>query len=161
MGAQCLKIQRFQSTRVCCQELKSHVKNQERRSVKRTLELRPGSWKVVLTVERLIQEKAPEKAIENPKVILKKETIWTDLNEKTQKFLGEKLNLDYRVRFFYANFPLFFPSQMGYISACPETFPTHKEQENKAALLEAPLTKLSSSYDHKGFAATVGKATAV
>ncbi|KAJ5955240.1 hypothetical protein N7501_009519 [Penicillium viridicatum] len=74
-------------------------------------------------------EKEPAKTVENPKVILKKETIWTDLDERTQQFLGDKSNLNYR--------------------------------ENRAALLDDPLTKLSSSYDHKNYAAAVSKTTAV
>ncbi|KAJ5835841.1 hypothetical protein N7447_001867 [Penicillium robsamsonii] len=75
------------------------------------------------------EEKDSGKTVENPKVILKKETIWTDLDERTQQFLGDKSNLDYR--------------------------------ENRAALLDDPLTKLKSSYDHKNYAAAVSKATTV
>ncbi|CAI7638554.1 unnamed protein product [Penicillium discolor] len=75
------------------------------------------------------EEKDSGNTVENPKVILKKETIWTDLDERTQQFLGDKSNLDYR--------------------------------ENRAALLDDPLTKLKSSYDHSNYAAAVSTATTV
>lgn len=98
MEAPCPRVPNSQYTPVCSKGMERRLKNQKMGSVKHFLDVRSVCFKVSLTIKPLFQEGNDSgSVVENPKIILKKETIWTGVDERTEKILGEKLNLDYTV----------------------------------------------------------------
>lgn len=91
-----------QYTPVYSKGIERRLKNQKKGSVKHFLDIRSVYFKVSLTIKPLSQEGNDSgSVVRNPKIILKKETIWTGIDKRTEKSLGEKLNLDYTVYYNY------------------------------------------------------------